>query len=153
MASVSPLQGVKMGQFRSASDQKNTQKNEHSAAFIARQQPAVFEDMFVELSVWGLKSRKILRNGAGPFRSRSKCVELETQSVGEISGVVRRTPILLPPLPWSTKLMAYLQAPFRRTSSHRRCGNVGWSPYSAVGGFCLPINLACPCKWGLIYSY
>ena len=27
-------------------------------------------------------------------------------------------------------------APFRRTSSHRRCGNVGWSPYLAVGGFC-----------------
>ena len=37
-----PSEGLKW-QFRSASDQKNAQKqNVHSAAFIARQQPAVF---------------------------------------------------------------------------------------------------------------
>ena len=48
--------------------------------------------MFVELSVWGLKfTKKILRNGAGPFRSRSKCVELKTRSVGSVTGDVRRT--------------------------------------------------------------
>ena len=54
-----------------------------------------------------------------PNRSRSKCVKLETRSVGEISGVVRRTPILFPPLPIGTPrrslsygpLPAYLLTP------------------------------------------
>ena len=53
-----PSEGLKW-QFRSASDQKNTQKqNEHSAAFIARQQTGGILSHVRRTRSVGLKSRK-----------------------------------------------------------------------------------------------
>ena len=53
-----PSEGLKW-QFRSASDQKNAQKkNEHSAAFIARQQTGGILSHVRRTLVWGLKFTK-----------------------------------------------------------------------------------------------
>ena len=63
-----------MGTFRSTSDQKNAKKkNEHSAAFIARQQTGGILSHVRRTLVWGLKiTNKIHRNRAGPTASASE---------------------------------------------------------------------------------
>ena len=141
-----------MGQFRSASDQKNAPpQNEHSAAFIARQQPAVFEDMFVELSVWGLKSR---RKSSGTALAQPQPLEAcgtKREALGKFLGL-------------SGGLLSYSTLTHRHSAKElilwppsgapphtARCGQCG--AQTVLGGrwFLSALNLAYPCKWGLIF--
>ena len=104
--------------------------------------------MFVELSVWGLKFTKNPPEWRRPNRSHSKCVKLETRSVFLLWGGWGGLEVLrhragqdrrsVPkdsygPLPMSTKLMAYLIAPFRRTHPHLLI-RVMWGGNQRAGG-------------------
>ena len=81
-----------MGQFRSASDQKNAQKkNEHSAAFIARQQTGGILSHVRRTFGLGAKiHEKSAEMELALSASTSRGVKLKTRSVGNFTGDARK---------------------------------------------------------------
>ena len=76
---------------------KRPKKNEHSAAFIARQQTGGILSHVRRTLVWGLKiTKKIHRNRAGPTASASEVCGTKREALGILLGL--SVGLLVPPL-------------------------------------------------------